>query len=265
VSKETQAIVTGLLGGLLLSITVSGRYTSYVKPGFAPMLLAAGVLLLLVAALSLALAVRADVRRERTRKQDREADPHADDVEGADADAHDNHRHSARAPWLIVAPVLVLLFVAPPALGSDSLSRGLSCGTPPAPGSSYPSRRVAAADPLPPGSPVPLTMQEFISRSLYDSAYSTVDTDIEVTAFVARSECDGSGYSLARMRISCCAADAYPLRVHIDGPSPYPSDTWVTAVIRAVKDTGDEGDNYVPTATIVQSHRVAQPADPYET
>jgi uncharacterized repeat protein (TIGR03943 family) len=273
VNKETQSIVTGLLGGLLLSITLSGRYTSYVKPGFRPMLLIAGVVLMVVAALSLVIAIRVDLRRERAAREagrsgNREHEHEHDGAGTAldeDADVHDNHRHSAHAPWLILAPVLVLLFVAPPALGADSLSRGLSCGTPAPDGAAYPSRRVAPDEPLPATGPVRLTMQEFISRSLYDSAYSTVNTDIEVTAFIARSQCDGPGYSLARLRISCCAADANALRVHVDGPAPYPPDTWVIAVIRAVKGTGDESNNYVPSATVVSIRKVGQPADPYET
>ena len=41
-NKETQSIVVTLLGGLLVSITLSGRFTSYVRPGFAPLLLIGG-------------------------------------------------------------------------------------------------------------------------------------------------------------------------------------------------------------------------------
>lgn len=32
-NKEAQSIVVTLLGGILIGITVSGRYTSYVKSG----------------------------------------------------------------------------------------------------------------------------------------------------------------------------------------------------------------------------------------
>ena len=165
----------------------------------------------------------------------------------------------------MLAPVLVLLFVAPPALGADSVSRGISCGTPAPGGTTYASRRTSTDAPLPASGPVPLTMQEFQSRSLYDAGYSTVNTDIQVTAFIAESNCDDAGYSLVRLKISCCAADAFALRVHVDAPPPYPANTWVQATIRAVKDTGDQANNYVPTATVIDMTKIPEPADPYET
>ena len=256
-NKETRAIVTGMLGGLLLAITLSGKFTSYVKPGFRPMLLIAGGILVVLAVVTLALAIRDD-----TRKPDHK---HEELPESSEDLAHAGHHHSSRAPWLMLVPVLVLLFVAPPALGAAAVDRGVNCGTPAPDGSPYASRRVKAAEPLPAGNPVPLTMQDFVQRSLYDSAYSTATTDIEVEAFVSRSNCDGDGYSLVRLKISCCAADAITIRTHIDAPTQYPSNTWVRAVIRAVKDTGDQGDNYVPTATVVSLTPISQPADPYLT
>ena len=67
-NKETQSIVVALLGGLLLSITLSGRFTSYVRPGFAPLLLIGGGILVVVGVLSLILAILADVKADRARK-----------------------------------------------------------------------------------------------------------------------------------------------------------------------------------------------------
>ena len=156
-NKETQSIVTGLLGGLLVSITVSGRYTDYVKPGFKPMLLSAGIVLIAVGVISLVLALRADSKAHALATA--EGDGPADDAHDDDV-AHAGHQHSTRAPWLVMLPVLVLLFVAPPALGSDTLTRGITCGTPPPDGTlcEPPDRAMA---PLPAG-PVDLTMTEFI-------------------------------------------------------------------------------------------------------
>ena len=62
-NTETQSIVVALLGGLLLSITLSGRFTSYVRPGFKPLLLIGGGILVAVGVLSLVLAIMADVKR----------------------------------------------------------------------------------------------------------------------------------------------------------------------------------------------------------
>lgn len=267
-SKETRAIVIGMLGGLLLAITLSGKFTSYVKPGFKPMLLIAGAVLIVLAIVSLVMAIRDDTRSapdDPAARHDQHHDHDHDLPEPAADLAHDGHQHSTRAPWLMLIPVLVLLFVAPPALGAESVDRGINCGVPAPAGTTYASRRVKAADPLPAGSPVSLTMQDFVQRSLYDSAYSTAITDIEVVGFISRSNCDGAGYSLVRLKISCCAADAIAIRVHVDAPTQYPSNTWVTAVIRAVKNSGDQGDNYVPTATVISLTPISQPADPYLT
>jgi uncharacterized repeat protein (TIGR03943 family) len=255
-NKETQSIVTGMLGGLLVSITLSGRFTSYVKPGFRPVLLTAGILLIVVAVVSLALAVLDDTKKSR---------PVVSGAPDEEPVTHPAHEHGTRAPWLVLVPVLVLLFVAPPALGADAASRGISCGTAAPAATTYPSRRTTPSDALPAGNPVPLTMQEFVSRSLYDSLYSTANVDIQVTAFIAESSCDGAGYSLVRLKISCCAADAFALRAHVDAPPPYPANTWVQATIRAVENTGDQANNYVPAATVIAMTTIPQPADPYET
>lgn len=263
-NKETRAIVTGMLGGLLLAITLSGKFTSYVKPGFEPMLLIAGGVLVVIAVVTLVLAIRDDTRAGRDGHDDDAHDP-LDEPQSSEDLAHQGHHHSSRAPWLMLLPVLVLLFVAPPALGAAAVDRGINCGTPAPDGTTYASRRVKDADPLPAGNPVPLTMQDFVQRSLYDAAYSTATTDIQVEGFVSRSNCDGDGYSLVRLKISCCAADAIVIRTHVDAPTRYPSDTWVRAVIRAVRDTGDQGNNYVPTATVISLTPIPQPADPYLT
>ena len=62
---ETQSIIVTLLGGLLISITVSGRFTSYVRPGFKWLLLISGAILVVVGIVSLVLAVRSDLKAGR--------------------------------------------------------------------------------------------------------------------------------------------------------------------------------------------------------
>ncbi len=64
-NRLTQSIVISLLGGLLISITVSGRFTSYVRPGFAPLLLIGGIVLVLVGVASLVLTMLAEARAEK--------------------------------------------------------------------------------------------------------------------------------------------------------------------------------------------------------
>ena len=95
-NKETQSIVVTLLGGLLVSITLSGRFTSYVRPGFAPLLLIGGGILVVVGVLSLILAIRADVKADRARRSRRS--PRRQSCGRARPDVTHGRRRRRRAP-----------------------------------------------------------------------------------------------------------------------------------------------------------------------
>ncbi len=284
-NRTTQSAVIALLGGLLISITVSGRFTSYVKPGFGPLLIAAGVILILVGVLSIVTGLRADRASEA--------------VEHPVDDGHGHSHERSKAPWLILAPILVLLLLAPPALGADAVVRnagsqalaglggvaaasgtgadvgagGSVGGYAPNDGSghgmgtaAFAKQRPTMSFPaLPTGRDPTLTLKDFILRALYDGADSASNNDITVIGFIAPAG-DGyaSGYSLARMTISCCAADASPMRVHLAGTAKYPVNTWVTAVISAQPGTAAVENDYVPTVDLTTIAPMSQPPDPYE-
>lgn len=303
-NKETQSVVVSLLGGLLVSITLSGRFTSYVKPGFAPLLLIGGGVLIVVGVVSMILALRDDSRRRQTAA--RVATPGADRTGGAaapsatatvveDAHGHGHDHDKSRAPWLIVVPVLVLLLVAPPALGADAVARNatsqaLNGAVQNAPtlndqsgagggttggyafndgsGSvtdSSGSRRIQHFPALPDGNDPTIGIKDFVLRALYDADNSLTGRPVTVVGFIAPPG-DGfsDGYTIARMVISCCAADANPMQLHVDGPPPYPVDTWVAAVVSPVDNTATLDNGYVPTVTVTSLTPIEQPADPYE-
>ncbi len=361
-NQETQSIIVALLGGLLLSITLSGRFTSYVRPGFKPLLLIGGGVLVAVGVLSLILAIMADVKADKARKQaalaateraagridsagathpaERSltaadsghhggAHPVGADVlapPAGDSSAHDHsaggahdhlaggahnhlaggahdhlagdahgHDHStSKAPWLILLPVLVLLLVAPPALGADAVARnatsqGLAgmdvvaqepAGSKDGAGAgggykfndgsgsaqdSTGSRRTMHFPPLDPGANPPVQLKDFILRALYDADNSVKDTPVTVTGFIAPAgEGYTSGYTIARIVISCCAADANPMQLHVDGDPPFPVNTWVDAVVTVVPDTATMDNGYVPVVTLTSATSIPQPDDPYE-
>ena len=337
-NQETQSIIVALLGGLLLSITLSGRFTSYVRPGFKPLLLIGGGVLVAVGVLSLILAIMADVKADKARKQaalaasERSAGrtdsagaihppersltaadgdhhggahpvgadvlaPAAGDSSGHDHSAGDAHGHdhsTSKAPWLILLPVLVLLLVAPPALGADAVARnatsqGLAgmdvvaqepAGSKDGAGAgggykfndgsgsaqdSTGSRRTMHFPPLDPGVNPPVQLKDFILRALYDADNSVKDTPVTVTGFIAPAgEGYTSGYTIARIVISCCAADANPMQLHVDGDPPFPVNTWVEAVVTVVPDTATMDNGYVPVGTLTSATSIPQPDDPYE-
>lgn len=312
---------------MLIWITLSGRFTSYVKPGFGPLLMIAGGILIAVGAVSIVLGIRAALRARRADAAHQDPAGAADAVTvnelslrnaaadgadgAADAEPHDRltdsderegHGHShdrSKAPWLILAPVLVLLVLAPPALGADAVGRnagsqalaGLSGVAAPAdPGAdvagggsggeiafndgkghaigteAFAKQRPTMQFPdLPAGKDPVLTLKNFVMRALYDGQDSASDNDVTVIVFIAPPG-DGytDGYTLARMTISCCAADATPMQIHLTGTAKYPVNTWVTAVISANKGTASDHNDYVPTADLTSMTPIPQPSDPYE-
>lgn len=295
-NKEAQSVVVGLMGGLLIGITASGKFTSYVRPGFGPLLMAAGIILVIVGVISLVTVVRGEVRTDRVTSA---AGVVKGAVQGAAAGGrgaqghhgHDAHGHShdrSRAAWMILAPILMLLVVSPAALGADAVARSSGAqgvvGLAPTPikktvadgyapndgsgsagGSSTAGRRTLPFDPLPAGPDPVIGVKELVMRALYDGTDSVATTPVTVVGFISPAA-DGytSGYTIARMAISCCAADANPTRIHVDGAAPYPVNAWVAAVVTAQEGTATASNNYVPVVDVRSIEQVQQPTDPYE-
>jgi uncharacterized repeat protein (TIGR03943 family) len=295
VDRLTQSVLVALVGGALVGLTASGRFALYVKTGFGPLLLAAGVALLLVGLLSAVLAVRAD--REPDSRIGAVSGPgprpDRDRAVGGDSRAEPGHsRDRSRAAWLLVIPVLALL-LAPPALGADAVARtsgsqALAGAPPPAPadqvvtgdGGYKPNDGLGKAatettkdgqdvytmdfPPLPAGANPAVPLKEFVQRALYDPTGSVSKHPVTVIGFIAPAgENFTDGYSIAQLIISCCAADARAIRVHVDGPPPFPENTWVRAVITAYPGSGTLANEYVPTASVASIVKTPQPDDPY--
>jgi uncharacterized repeat protein (TIGR03943 family) len=238
-----------LVGAMLIRLTLTGAYQRYVRVGMAPLLLAAGAVL---AVLGVVVVVRA------LRHED-QPEPHADDHPAADVRPHDvhphdddhDHPHTERVGWLLLAPVLALLLVAPPALGSFAVDRTrVSAGT-------------AATDPfpaLPAGSgPRTMTLVEFAQRAQDREGSTLRSATVRLTGFVALPK--GAGIRLARYQIACCAADAAAAVVKVTGGPAAPArDSWLR-VTGTFAGTDPDG---VPRLAASSVEPVPAPADPYE-
>ena len=240
--RETQNVLLVLLGGALVKIALNGDYLRYVKPAQQPWVLAGG-------AVMLALGAVAIVRGIVTAR----ARPLSGTVSGHVTG--DGHHHPARSAWLLVLPVLAVYLIAPPALGSDSVMRTESRAPAPQATASFP--------PLPPGNVVPLSMTEFVTRAGWDGTGSLNGRAVSLTGFVSHN---GNSELLARMVITCCAADAFPVTVRLTGAESanYPNDTWLQVTGQAVPGTATRANNYTPDLTVIGVHRVPAPQDPYE-
>ncbi len=239
--RETQNILLILLGGALVKIAVNGDYLRYVKPAQQPWIIAGGAVMVLLGAV----AVVRDLLAARAKA-------------GRDHDHDDGHSHSARPAWLLLVPVLAVFLVAPPALGADSVIR-TEARVP----ASAAAANAAAFPPLPAGNVVPLSVNEFVSRAGWDKAGTLDGRTVALTGFVVHTE---GRTLLARLVISCCAADAFPVTVRLTGTDAarYASDAWIQVTGQVVPGTATQANSYTPDFTAASVATVPTPKDPYE-
>ncbi|GIF44167.1 TIGR03943 family putative permease subunit [Actinoplanes xinjiangensis] len=206
-SRITQAVVMLLFGGAIIKSTLTDTFLRYVKEGLRPFLLGAGLLLVAAAIMTIWYDLRA---ARRTRSAHHEP--------GHD-DGHGHGGHEPRVGWLLLAPVMALLLLSPPALGSFAAGQSGSVG--PAEASDYP--------PLPAGDPVEVGLLDYAGRAVFDGGRSLAGRTVKLTGFITPGP-DGRPM-LARMVLACCAADGRPIKVGLTGaPIDAPPDAWVDVV-----------------------------------
>jgi uncharacterized repeat protein (TIGR03943 family) len=231
VNRQAQAVVLVLFGGAILKASLTDLYLRYVQAALQPFLIASGVLLVLAAAATLWY-----------------------DLRGRPEEHH--HHHEPRVGWLLVLPVLGLLLIAPPALGSYTAEQS---GTVQAGAESdYP--------PLPGGDPAPVGLLDYASRVIYDEGRSLTGRRLQLTGFVAGG--DGGVPMLARIVVSCCAADGRPIKVGLTGGPPVdlPAGTWVQVTGRYTDKRGKDPVNQADIAflEVEQWQPVSAPKQQYE-
>lgn len=236
--RETQNILLVLLGGALLKISFSGTYLRYVKPGHQWLLITGGAIMILLAAVSIV--------RELRGKRDLDHD-------------HD-HAHSAKSAWLLVLPVLAVFLIGPPPLGSDSVERA-SGNRPEVP--STEGEGSALFPELPAGDPITLPLSDFSSRAAWDRGHSLDNRTARLTGFVVQ---EGDDTYVARLAISCCAADAFPVKVKLLGRelSHLADDSWIQVDAMLRPGSATRANEYVPSATVHAVRGIPEPEDPYE-
>jgi uncharacterized repeat protein (TIGR03943 family) len=234
VRRETQNILLILLGGALLKLSFTDMYLRYVKAGLQPLLIAAGATMILLACLAI-------VR----------------DLRGAQ-EVHDDHEHkSSRSPWMLLLPVLAVFLIAPPALGADTVNRSDR-------NAAQEAKSANGFAALPEGSVIPLSLGEFVTRTAWDDSGSLDNRVVKLTGFVVRK--NDSTY-VARLAISCCAADASPIKVRMTGAGfdSMPTDQWVEVTGKVVPKSATKETAYVPTFTVTEIAPIATPVDTYES
>jgi uncharacterized repeat protein (TIGR03943 family) len=237
VNRQAQGVVLLLLGGAVLKASLSDLYLRYVKEGLRPFLVAAGAVLVIAAIMTLWYDLRQRVSD------------------------HPEHGHAHREPrvgWLLILPVLGLLLVAPPAMGSFAAGHA---------GTALGSQQESDFPPLPDGDPAKISVLDYASRAVFDEGRSFGSRKVQVTGFLMAGP-NGDQY-LARMILSCCAADARPIKVGLagDAPSGLDSDTWVEVVGTYSKQTTTDSVNgeTIPFLSVTEWHEVQAPKNQYES
>ncbi|RKR87680.1 putative repeat protein (TIGR03943 family) [Micromonospora pisi] len=253
-NRQAQAVVLLLLGGAVLKASFTEMYLRYVKEGLRPFLIASAILLIVAAVMTLLHDLRPATRANRGEPDGDHHESHGDDH------GHDHGgkgHHEPRVGWLLILPVLGLLLVAPPALGSYAADQaGTALGSQPL--SDYP--------PLPDGDPVKLPVLDYASRAIFDKGASLGDRRVQLTGFVATGA-NGEPI-LARMILSCCAADGRPIKLGLAGEAPtgLAPDTWVEVVGRYSDKLGRDpvNDAEIPYLDVESWRQVEAPKQPYE-
>jgi uncharacterized repeat protein (TIGR03943 family) len=237
--RETQNILLVLLGGALLKISFTGTYLRYVKPSHQWLLITGGIVMILLAGVSIIREIRG--------------------ARGTDDHGH-GHAHSARSAWLLVLPVLAVFLIGPPPLGSDSVARAEG-NAPAAPSTEGEGSELFPA--LPAGDPIALPLSDFSARAAWDKGHSLDNRTARLLGFVVQ---EGEDTYVARLAISCCAADAFPVKIKLLGKelSNLPDDSWIEVDATLRPGSATRANEYVPSVTTHTMRQVAQPEDPYE-
>ncbi|MFG2051997.1 TIGR03943 family putative permease subunit [Micromonospora sp. NPDC048935] len=241
-NRIAQACVMTFFGAAVLRASVTDLYLRYVKEGLRPFLIAASLLLIAVAVMTLWYELL----------------PHTDAHE--DRNNPDEHaHHEPRVAWLLLLPALGLLLVTPPALGSYAAGQA---------GTALTAEQDYDYDypPLPAGDPATTTVFDYASRALFDKGQSIGTRRVQLTGFTTPGP-DGQPI-LARMILSCCAADGRPVKLGMAGNAPtgLANDTWIQVTGRYTdRVTRDSiNDEEIPYIDVESWRQVTAPKDPYE-
>ena len=274
-NRDTESLLLLLLGGAALRICADDTFLRYVKGWTRPYLLLAGAVLVVLALLSL-WREHTTPRPGRSRRlrdgpprpatgpapgpaceAAAEVDPALALPESSGAEPSESHDHSGpRVAWLLLLPVFAIFLVAPPALGSYAAARGSNTIAQPA---------ESEFAPLPAGDPVTTTLSDYATRAIWDQGRSLAGRRVRLVGFVTPRP--GGGLYVSRIVITCCAADARPVKIAVTGDTPsLAADSWIEVVgTYGGTDSSAGKSAQVPVINADSVRSVRSPSEPYES
>ncbi len=255
------------VGLVVLWISLTDILYRYVRPSMQKWLVLSGVALAVIGLWSLIDDVRAARAAGRAGDDPHDGHPHDghEDAHGDDEHAGHGHRRS-RVGWLLLAPLLVAIVVDPAALGAFAVDRASTTRVPTT-GDFDLSEHIAAHSFG--GQAVDLNILQLYKAAKVPSDLELLAaTPISTEGFLVTDP--GGEVLLAQLVVGCCAGDALPVTVALEGidTAGIEEDTWlrVTGQVDAPATAAREDDpDLVPMPVLrVDSYeRIDQPELPY--
>ncbi len=261
-NRSVQAVLMVLFGGVVIRVVLDGAHLNYVKPSMGPWLLLAGAVLLVLGALAVV-----EVFREGdgtgagagSTSSGSGGGMGADDSDAAGGAGWSDHDHDhdhlgPRAAWGLLLPVAAILLVPAAPLGAYTAARVDAFAPAAASGELYPALT---------GDPADLSMGDFVARAVWDEGRTLDGQRVRLVGFVSPDDA-GQGWYLTRLGLSCCAADAYALKVRpLDAPE-FPADTWLEVTGTWVPGGGTQAPGAIPQLKVETVIPTTVPANPYD-
>jgi putative membrane protein len=246
-SREAENTLLLLVGIATAMITIGGAFTRYVKPSMLPWL---GLTAVVVIGLAL-VAMAVDIRRGVAHGD------HGDHGDHENPGPHGDHTHRGSVAWLLLLPIVVLIFIAPPALRPQAFPPSVTAVSTDVLRREFP--------PIPDGRAPELAVPEVMVRAAQDTAGTLDNRLITVVGFTLR---EADGIDLGRVAIVCCAADARLARIHLRGPAAaeaaaLPDETWVRVEGTVITGSADGDSTSIPTLEVAKVTPIDEPANTY--
>jgi putative membrane protein len=246
-SREAENTLLLLVGIATAMITIGGAFTRYVKPSMLPWL---GLTAAVVIGLAL-VAMAVDIRRGSAHGD------HGDHGDHENPGPHGDHTHRGSVAWLLLLPIVVLIFIAPPALRPQAFPPSVTAVSTDVLRREFP--------PIPDGRAPEVAVPEVMVRAAQDTAGTLDNRLITVVGFTLR---EADGVDLGRVAIVCCAADARLARIHLRGPAAaeaaaLPDETWVRVEGTVITGSADGDSTSIPTLEVAKVTPIDEPANTY--
>jgi uncharacterized repeat protein (TIGR03943 family) len=257
VNRDLQATTLVVVGLIIGRLTVEGGYQSFVKSGLFWPLLLSSLALVGVGGVSLWQAWRLD-RRGAEPTTSHGDDLLQDHVHGLEGYEGHGHHGAPRVGLLLLAPVAILLLVAPTSLGTYAAERARANQLTPPAAARFPDLP-AAVD-----GAVELSLSDVLLRAFHGDPDDLVDVPLRLTGFVVADEAANT-YQLTRFAVGCCAADAAPRQVLVTNPPGMAAPgTWVVIEATWTGELTERGRAQLPVMDIISQREIDEPAQPYE-